>query len=98
MKNFIYSILLIFCFSGCYNSVKQTISIGHEPEIWPDYSGVTIPYEIAPMNFNFVGCAYNYLKLIEMWYVQIILHAIILLNAWFLYKGEKYYNEDVGVE
>ncbi len=64
MKNFIYSILLIFCFSGCYNSVKQTISIGHEPEIWPDYSGVTIPYEIAPMNFNFVGCAYNYLKLI----------------------------------
>ena len=40
----------------------------------------------------------NYLALIEMWYVQIILHAIILINAWFLYKGEKYYNEDVGVE
>jgi hypothetical protein len=33
-----------------------------------------------------------------MWYVQILLHAIILINAWFLLKGEKYYNADVGVE
>lgn len=40
----------------------------------------------------------NYLELIETWYVQIILHAIILLNAFFLLSGEKYYNEDVGVE
>lgn len=40
----------------------------------------------------------TYLELIEMWYVQILLHLIILLNAWFLLKGEKYYNADVGVE
>lgn len=40
----------------------------------------------------------TYIELIEMWYVQIILHGIILLNAWFLLKGEKYYNADVGVE
>ena len=40
----------------------------------------------------------TYLKLIQMWYVQIFLHAIILINAWFLLKGEKYYNADVGVE
>ena len=39
-----------------------------------------------------------YLKLIQMWYVQIFLHVIILVNAWFLLKGEKYYNADVGVE
>ena len=40
----------------------------------------------------------SYLDLIEIWYVQIILHAIVTLNAFFLLSGEKYYNEDVGVE
>ncbi|NMA50619.1 MAG: hypothetical protein GX951_02080 [Mollicutes bacterium] len=40
----------------------------------------------------------NYLKLIEMWYVQILLHAVIIINGLFLLKGVKYYNEDVGVE
>ena len=40
----------------------------------------------------------TYLTLIQMWYVQIILHAIIIINALFLLKGEKYYNADVGVE
>ena len=40
----------------------------------------------------------NYIELIEMWYVQLILHAIVIINAFFLVTGEKYYNEDVGVE
>ncbi len=40
----------------------------------------------------------NYLELIETFYVQIILHLIIIINAYFLITGEKYYNEDVGGE
>ena len=40
----------------------------------------------------------SYLELLEMWYVQIILHAIIIINAFFLVTGEKFYYEDVGVE
>ncbi len=40
----------------------------------------------------------NYLELLDLWYVQILLHAIIILNSYFLVGGEKYYNEDVGVE
>lgn len=40
----------------------------------------------------------SYLELIEMWYVQIILHAIIIINSFFLVTGEKFYYEDVGVE
>ncbi len=40
----------------------------------------------------------NYIELIEMWYVQIILHLVVIINAFFLISGEKYYNEDVGVE
>ena len=40
----------------------------------------------------------KYIALLELWYVQLILHAIILINSYFLLTGEKYYNEDVGVE
>ena len=40
----------------------------------------------------------SYMNLIKEWYVQLILHAIIVVNSVFLIKGEKYYNEDVGVE
>ena len=40
----------------------------------------------------------SYIKLLDMWYVDFLLHAIILVNCYFLLTGEKYYNEDVGVE
>ena len=30
--------------------------------------------------------------------ILIILHGIILINSYFLLKGEKYYNENVGAE
>ena len=37
-------------------------------------------------------------SLIKKVYVQVILHGIIIFNSYFLLKGEKYYNENVGVE
>ena len=40
----------------------------------------------------------KYKSLLKKWYVQIILHAVIIINSYFLVTGEKYYNEDVGVE
>ena len=40
----------------------------------------------------------SYIKLLDMWYVDILLHGIIWINCYFLLTGEKYYNEDVGVE
>ena len=40
----------------------------------------------------------TYLKLLELWYVQVLLHAVILINSYFLLSGEKYYNENVGAE
>ena len=40
----------------------------------------------------------SYVKLLNKLYVRIILHGIIMVNAYFLIKGVKYYNEDVGVE
>ncbi len=40
----------------------------------------------------------EYLEMLEAFYVKIILHGIIIILCYFLISGEKYYNEDVGVE
>ena len=40
----------------------------------------------------------NYLIMLNEWYVQLILHLIIILNTFFLIKGIKFYNEDTGAE
>ena len=39
-----------------------------------------------------------YLKLLDQVVVRLLLHSIIIINSYFLLKGEKYYNENVGVE
>lgn len=39
-----------------------------------------------------------YLNMLKLWYVQLLLHVVIIVNCYFLLSGEKYYNEDVGVE
>lgn len=40
----------------------------------------------------------SYIALLDTWYVTLLLHGILILNSWFLLKGEKYYNENVGAE
>ena len=40
----------------------------------------------------------SYLKLLDDVLIRIVLHAIILVNSYFLLSGEKYYNENVGAE
>jgi hypothetical protein len=40
----------------------------------------------------------NYIKMLENWYVVVLLHCIIIINSYFLMNGEKYYNEDTGGE
>jgi hypothetical protein len=45
-------ILEIFLTAGCNSNNKNTIKIDREPVIEPDYSGVTIPQNIAPLNFK----------------------------------------------
>lgn len=40
----------------------------------------------------------SYIELLDMWYVQLVLHLIIIINCYFLITGEKFYHEDVGVE
>ena len=40
----------------------------------------------------------RYMEMLKIWYIQALLHGIVLLNTYFLLKGEKYYNENVGAE
>lgn len=40
----------------------------------------------------------TYIKMLDNVLVQLLLHGIIIINTFFLLNGEKYYNENVGVE
>lgn len=40
----------------------------------------------------------SYISMLDRWYVVLLLHAIILINTYFLVDGEKYYNENTGGE
>ena len=49
----ILMLLVIIIFAGCKQiNYDNLLSTGREPVIEPDYSGVTIPKNIAPMNFR----------------------------------------------
>ena len=50
------------------------------------------------MLLQFMLGAEKYANLLKLWYVKILIHVILLVNSYFLIKGEKYYNENVGAE
>lgn len=44
-------LFLFIAFTGCHEKSEPFINETEKPQIIPDYSGVTIPYNIAPLNF-----------------------------------------------
>lgn len=40
----------------------------------------------------------TYLELLDRWYVQVLMHGVLIVNTFFLLKGERYYYENVGAE
>ncbi len=40
----------------------------------------------------------TYISLLDKWWMVLALHAVVLINTFFLIKGERYYNENVGAE
>ena len=40
----------------------------------------------------------TYLMLLNRAFIQVLLHGVLIINTYFLIKGEKYYNENVGAE
>ena len=52
MKNIIYILLSLVLFSACKETVSNARQETNLPLIYPDYIDVTIPVNIAPLNFN----------------------------------------------
>lgn len=50
------------------------------------------------MLVQFLLTVETYIRVLDSIWVQIILHAIVIINTYFLVNGEKYYNENVGAE
>ncbi len=40
----------------------------------------------------------SYHQMLDLWYGQLLLHIIVLINSFFLISGTKFYNENVGAE
>ena len=54
MKNYKYWVLAVGCWAmvACTSVVENPAKVDEQPKIYPDYIGVTIPAEMAPLNFN----------------------------------------------
>ena len=58
----LFVLLLSVCFSGIFIACNPRIPAVAEPgeiELFPDYRGVTIPANIAPLNFKIVNEQYD---------------------------------------
>ena len=40
----------------------------------------------------------TYQTMLDLWYVQLLLHLVVIINTYFLLMGTKFYNENVGAE
>ena len=49
---YIFNLLVLLVLVGCSSKVKNATKVNELPKIYPDYVGVTIPAEIAPLNFS----------------------------------------------
>ena len=58
--------------------------------------GIALYFLIALMQYMLGN--ESYVELLGIWYVRIMLHAVIIINTYFIISGEKYYHEDVGGE
>jgi len=40
----------------------------------------------------------TYIDMLDVWIMNLAIHALVIINTYFLLKGERYYNENVGAE
>lgn len=66
MSRYILLFLSVLFFLSCHHRVESWVERSEKPPIYPDYTDVTIPYNMAPLNFLFRGdvsalrvCVYN---------------------------------------
>ncbi len=54
MKRLLH-ILLPLAFCACSTMPEQAVKCDEEASVWPDYKEVTVPENIAPLNFSYTG-------------------------------------------
>ncbi len=59
MKKIFIFLLAVMTFASCADRPENVTKVDKQPAIFPDYTAVTIPDDIAPMDFNFVGGDYD---------------------------------------
>ena len=55
MRRFLPFLATAFVALGCAPNVRISSETDALPDIFPDYAGVTVPANIAPLNFRFQG-------------------------------------------
>ena len=58
--------------------------------------GVTLYFMVFLIQFLLT--TETYISMLDKTYVRVLVHIVALVNSYFLLKGEKYYNENVGAE
>ena len=54
-RSLILSITTVLLLAACCPKARDASSAGTRPDIYPDYTGVTIPTGIAPLDFTIKG-------------------------------------------
>ena len=55
MRKFYVLLSLLWCVCGCVGKRVQVNEVDDYPRIFPDYREVTIPVNMAPLNFKMEG-------------------------------------------
>lgn len=56
MKHSLIALILPLLLQACSSNTLPTVHIDGKPDICPDYTDVTVPQSIAPLNFRINGC------------------------------------------
>lgn len=59
MKQLLLYILVCLVFVGCLDNKTASTTVDYYPDIFPDYIGVSIPVNIAPLNFTVENASYT---------------------------------------
>ena len=59
MRKLMFSVLLLLLVCGCSRNMMITGESDLVPEIFPDYKGVTVPYNVAPLDFEVMDSRYS---------------------------------------
>jgi PBP1b-binding outer membrane lipoprotein LpoB len=59
MKHLLLTTLLLILLTGCHSYPTDVKKVDEQPAIWPDYTEVTIPADIAPLDFAMADDAFE---------------------------------------